>query len=574
MSSFFTAPASQRKRKRTGTSTAAGAEKPSNSKRRAREDSISSGESENEAQQHEDESDASSEGGDETAAERRLRLAERYLENVRDEVIDEAGFDAADIDRDLIAERLKEDVAETKGRLYRRIASDFDFSTSSHTLFRANQHATTAIATCAPYAYTVSKDMTLIKWEIPSPPDPTVKLPSNISPRRRPIQVAYTKGNKNKAGDPSFQHHTAAILCVAASPTGQFVATGGADKKLIIWRASDLTPLKVFPQHRDAVTAVAFRRGTNQLFSGSHDRTIKVWSLDELAYIETLFGHQDHVVDVAALAQERCVSVGARDRTARLWKVVEESQLVFRGGGSSITRTNRGDKQGGNKATGGFSEGSIDRIALVDEETFVTGSDNGALSLWSVNKKKPIFTVPCAHGLDPAMRPDEVSADADVGEDGWVPPQQPRWITALATIPYTDVVLSGSWDGWIRVWKVSADGRKLESLGVLGQEPSSGHQDEDKQADGDVEMDNSASVIGAAEDSKSVGVRGVVNGISIFERGERGRDGICVVAAVAKEMKLGRWRTFAGKNAAVSIEVRRTVVSDDPEDGDEGDEES
>lgn len=46
---------------------------------------------------------------DETAAERRLRLAERYLENLREEV-DEVGFDAADIDRDLIAERLKEDV--------------------------------------------------------------------------------------------------------------------------------------------------------------------------------------------------------------------------------------------------------------------------------------------------------------------------------------------------------------------------------------------------------------------------------------------------------------------------------
>ena len=46
---------------------------------------------------------------DETAAERRLRLAEQYLENIKGEV-DEAGFDAEQIDRDLIAERLQEDV--------------------------------------------------------------------------------------------------------------------------------------------------------------------------------------------------------------------------------------------------------------------------------------------------------------------------------------------------------------------------------------------------------------------------------------------------------------------------------
>lgn len=54
-------------------------------------------------------SSSESDHEDETGAERRLRLAERYLENIQGEV-DEAGFDAAEIDRDLIAERLKEDV--------------------------------------------------------------------------------------------------------------------------------------------------------------------------------------------------------------------------------------------------------------------------------------------------------------------------------------------------------------------------------------------------------------------------------------------------------------------------------
>lgn len=54
-------------------------------------------------------SSSESDHEDETGAERRLRLAERYLENIQGGV-DEAGFDAAEIDRDLIAERLKEDV--------------------------------------------------------------------------------------------------------------------------------------------------------------------------------------------------------------------------------------------------------------------------------------------------------------------------------------------------------------------------------------------------------------------------------------------------------------------------------
>ncbi|KAK8202927.1 WD40-repeat-containing domain protein [Phyllosticta capitalensis] len=528
MSSFFTAPASQKKRKRAGNAATA----PEKRSRKRREDSISSGDSDDEdnrVQVEEYESDAFSDGENETAAERRLRLAERYLENIKEEV-DEAGFDAAEIDRDLIAERLKEDVAEGKGKVYRRIASSLEFDSATKNLFRSDNLATTAVATCAPYAYTVTKDMCLIKWQLQTPQDPQADRPSNLTPRRRPEQLVYTRGNKNYGNDPKYEHHTAPILCVAASADGKFVVTGGADRRLIVWSAADLSPLKVFTHHRDAVNAVAFRRNTNQLFSASSDRTIKVWSLDELAYVDTLFGHQDSVLDIGALAQERCVSVGSRDRTARLWKVVEESQLVFRGGGSSEKRMAKGQ-------AGAHAEGSIDKIAMVDEDTFVTGSDNGSISLWSVHKKKPVFTLPMAHGLDPPMKPEEVHADADVNDEAWVPPQTPRWITALATIPYTDVILSGSWDGWVRAWKVSEDGKRLEAIGTVG-------------------ATNGAAETTTAEEN----VRGVINDLSIFERGDGGKDGVCVVAAVGKEMKFGRWRKYPGKNAAVVFEVSRKAV--------------
>lgn len=125
MSSFFTLPASQRKRKRDDQVGARGSKKrgvagkadaPSTDRRQKkpeREDSISGSDSEGDesiqsSEDSEDDLSGSEEEG-ETAAERRLRLAERYLGNVREEV-DEVGFDAAEIDRDLIAQRLKEDV--------------------------------------------------------------------------------------------------------------------------------------------------------------------------------------------------------------------------------------------------------------------------------------------------------------------------------------------------------------------------------------------------------------------------------------------------------------------------------
>lgn len=116
MSSFFTLPASQRKRKRDDRAGAPASKKrgvDAEKNSRARDESVSGSDLdeddvESQASGLSEESGSDSDEG-ETAADRRLKLAERYLENVRDEV-DDVGFDAAEIDRDLIAERLKEDV--------------------------------------------------------------------------------------------------------------------------------------------------------------------------------------------------------------------------------------------------------------------------------------------------------------------------------------------------------------------------------------------------------------------------------------------------------------------------------
>jgi ribosomal RNA-processing protein 9 len=564
MSSFFTIPSAAKKRKRpegseapkkrfapTKSKNTPREAKPSRTPRKPqRDESISGSDNEDDSNRGDDEqegglsdvaSTSGSEEGDdaeETAAERRLRLAERYLENIREEV-DEVGFDAEEIDRDLIAERLKEDAAESKGRMYRKLAQELSFDDASHTVFRNDSGAITSVATCPPFAYTVSKDMFLVKWQIQELPSNQFLQKKKKSkrpvppPRRKPTQLAFVRGDRKKSKDNTYQGHVSDILTVAASQDGKYVVTGGRDRRIIIWDASNLTPLRVFTQHRDAVTGLAFRRGTNQLYSSSKDRTIKVWSLDELAYIETLFGHQDEVVDIAALAQERCISVGARDRTARLWKVVEETQLVFRGGG--------GEKK--SRSGPRVLEGSMDRVAMIDEETFVTGGDNGCISLWVIHKKKPIFTLPQAHGMDPALQPDEASAEVNP-EPEIVPAPQPRWITALATIPYSDVVLSGSWDGQLRAWRLSDDKKKLEPLGGVGS--------------GSLSQLNGHQLLNGDMDDTPV-VKGVINDISVFERGDRGKDGACIVVAVGKELRMGRWKRLkeGAKNGAVIFEIPR-----------------
>jgi ribosomal RNA-processing protein 9 len=236
-------------------------------------------------------------------------------------------------------------------------------------------------------------------------------------------------------------------------------------------------------------------------------------------YIETLFGHQDSIPAVASFSSERCVSVGARDRSARVWKIVDETQLVFQvpGDASSVLKEKVRSSVAGETQLDAYVEGSMDCVAVVDEQHFVTGSDNGDIILWALNKKKPQYTKRLGHGVDKPLSPQQNSAETNP-PDVPIPPQ-PRWITCLASVPYTDLFFSGSWDGKLGVWKVSEDLRKFELVEYI-----------------------------------ETGMRGVINAIAVEEVGKRGADGVRVVLGIGAECRLGRWKTVkGGRNCAVIL---------------------
>ena len=62
-----------------------------------------------------------SENENETPAEKRLRLAQMYLEGVKTSLAD-GEYDAAEIDKELISARLKQDVLEHSGKVHLFIA--------------------------------------------------------------------------------------------------------------------------------------------------------------------------------------------------------------------------------------------------------------------------------------------------------------------------------------------------------------------------------------------------------------------------------------------------------------------
>lgn len=388
------------------------------------------------AEEEEDGEGESSGDEGETVEAKRLRLARKYLKKV--------GIDADGDDEGI--ERLQDEARKAGGGVVREIAASIGRAGVTVREVGAHGLAATCVGVGRDGGRAVSggKDSSVIVWDV----EAGAKV---VDMRPRAYEKRWRKEAWRAPG------HVGHVFCVAVGDEGggNSVASGGQDGLVRIWDVRSGEQVEALQGHRGAVTSVAFRQGSQQLFSGSTDRTVKIWNVDEMAYVETLFGHGGDVVGVDSFVKERAVSCG-RDGTMRLYKVLDGSQLVFR-----RARTT-----------------SIDAVAMVSEQRFVSGGDDGCVALWHVNKKRPVACAEKAHG-------------AGTGADAWV--------SAVSAGRNSDVAASGAGDGVIRLWQCSDKPPALRQVGAVESGP------------------------------------GFVNGLAF------GGECRVLIAAIGQEPRLGRW---------------------------------
>ncbi|KZT34096.1 WD40 repeat-like protein [Sistotremastrum suecicum HHB10207 ss-3] len=500
----------------------------------------------------------------ETPAQKRLRLAKVYLDGLKEE-LGEGEFDAAEIDREIISARLQRDVLEHAGKVHLFIANSLSLATPPTLRLRSHKLPLTAatLSENGHYLFTSSKDGSISKHTLlpSSSTSPSLSPPTKHHQFRK-IIVPKPKKSKQKAKskEPGVgiireevqqaQGHTDEVLCLAVSSDGKYLVSGGKDRKIGVWDVESESWIRAFTGHRDIISGITFRKGTHQIYTSSYDRTLKIHDLTTMGYVETLFGHQDPILSIDSLRGETALSCGGRDKSVRYWKIGDETQLVFRGGGKSRLRevleggledeeNEDGGEGGGGRGEKRFIEGSIDCVAMIDEVTFVSGGDSGSISLWNTQKKKPLFTIPVAHGL-------HTIHSATEG-----PVSSPRWITSLGALRYSDTIASGSWDGEIRLWKLD---EKLRTLSALGCIPAMGfvnslqlisvpgsYIDEaawarssspPSTADDTVDANGTAVPIGKAKKADSV---------------------VLLSAALGQEPRLGRWMRMSGEEGVRNV---------------------
>ena len=344
----------------------------------------------------------------ETAVEKRLRLAKDYISQLEEEE-HKKQLDK-DVDNDAIAHRLQQDALEDAGRLEKFIAAQLIPDQCNIKTLRGHRLSITCIviSSDSKYIFSASKDGSICKWNVCSCE-----------------KIGKIKG-KSKSQKNKDKGHVGQVLCLAVSSDFMYLASGGHDNIIHIWNADTLVWLHTFKGHRNIISGLAFQQKQHQLFSASNDKTLKVWNLDQMAYVETLFGHEDAVLGIDSLIRNRVVSCGGRDRSVRLWKIPEESQLVFQSSMGS----------------------SFDCVTMLNEDYFLTGGDDGSLSIFFARKKKPITLRTNAH-TKTADGPNE------------------SWITSVTSAPYTDLVASGSSDGTIKLWRCEKSFRSILLVGEI-----------------------------------------------------------------------------------------------------------
>lgn len=439
----------------------------------------------------------------EDEAEKRLRLTKEYIQQL-DTDRAENGVDGG------VGQELRDQYLLSSGQLSRQIAAtilSYDFNGVK--MLRGSHHKGHKLSvTCVAndeidgekVVYSGSKEGVIIKWSLSDG-----KILDRIS-----MDKTGTVG------------HSGAIFALASC--GRYLASGSDDKTIRIWKSGVKMELfHVFKGHKDAVTGLVFdnrvaANGVLQLFSCSKDRNAKVWNVEEKSYIETLFGHDNEVlgIDSFSASSDKFVTCGGQDLSVRIWKLIDQSQLIY--------LQNQADRQ--------RQVGSIECICTVDETHFVTGAgtresadfghilaifvsvlkmaflkfvfinrclcfaDDGSLSLWRTNKKKPVFTMRNAHVLSAK----EAQSDC-------------RWITSVCCIRNSDVVASASSNGVIRLWRVDFKSTNKPFVPLF-----------------------------------DIPVKGFVNSLQFS------KDQQSLIAAVGQEHRLGRWwRVKDAKNAVLII---------------------
>jgi WD40 repeat protein len=155
------------------------------------------------------------------------------------------------------------------------------------------------------------------------------------------------------------------VNALAVSPDGKYLASGGDDKNITLREIETDNVSCIFKGHKERISdgGLAFHPAGKLLASASSDRTARLWFVSTCEEFKTLFGHANSVEKLIFSPDGKILATSSSDKSIRLWNVKSGTLLrVLQG-----------------------HQGEVYGLNFVENEHYlVSGSKDRTLRLWDI----------------------------------------------------------------------------------------------------------------------------------------------------------------------------------------------
>ncbi|XP_068761739.1 NACHT domain- and WD repeat-containing protein 1-like [Montipora capricornis] len=238
-------------------------------------------------------------------------------------------------------------------------------------------------------------------------------------------------------------HNESAVTCLAVSPDGIFIITGGVDGVVRVWHTGNGKKRKTLSGHEGEINSIVVS-SNGDVVTGSQDSTVRKWSLTTEETQAVFKGHSGPILCLVMSRDHGSAISGSEDKTIKIWDLKTRNCATLKGHGGLVKCL----------------------ATLHDGRRIVSGSKDQSLKIWD------LVTLQCCMTLKGhtdliwrlAVASDDsfvVSASKDDMLRVWNPVSgeckqtligHSSWVSCIAITTDCKTIISGSNDKNVKLW--------------------------------------------------------------------------------------------------------------------------